>query len=115
MTFILTLVFALNIPPVSESIPNRQPQLAAAPDGTIAMVFGSDHAVLFSRSTDHGSSFSKPVKIDEVPALMLGRHRGPRVAFAAKTILVSAIAGGEQGNLLVWRSKDEGRTWSKPA
>jgi len=112
--FLLPLFLALNIPAVSESAPNKQPQLAAGRDGTIAMVFGSDHAVLFSRSTDNGTTFSKPVQIAEVPALMLGRHRGPRVAFVGKTILVSAVAGGEQGNLLLWRSTDEGRTWGKP-
>jgi hypothetical protein len=42
--------------------------------------------------------------------MALGRHRGPRVAIAGKTILVSAI----QSDLYAWRSTDGGRTWSKP-
>jgi hypothetical protein len=50
-----------------------------------------------------------------VPALALGRHRGPRVAIAGNIILVSAIAGMSltTSDLLVWRSTDWGKSWSK--
>jgi photosystem II stability/assembly factor-like uncharacterized protein len=113
MTFALTLFLALNIPPVSTETPNKQPQLAASKD-TVAMVFGSNHAVMFSKSSDGGATFSKPTVIADVPALMAGRHRGPRVAITGNTILVTAISGGEAGNLLLWRSTDSGQTWSKP-
>jgi hypothetical protein len=115
MTLPLILFLALNIPPISDATPNKQPQLAASNEA-IAMVFGSGHTVLYARSTDNGATFSKATPVAEVPNLMLGRHRGPRIAFAGKTLLVSAIGSGEgQGNLLLWRSTDDGRTWSKPA
>ena len=57
---------------------------------------------------------------------MLGRHRGPRVVISGKTIVVSAINGGTsdpvtrdhgsavEGDLVAWRSEDQGRSWSKP-
>jgi BNR/Asp-box repeat len=108
----LTLLLALHLPSVVPNVPNRQPQFAAA-NGMVAMVFGSGGSVWFARSTDAGRTFSKPLEVGEFPKLALGRHRGPRVAIAGKTILVSAIES--QGDLYCWRSTDGGRTWSKPA
>jgi len=125
MTSLITLFLLLNIPPVSESAPNRQPQLAAS-QSVVALVFGSGNSVMFAQSKDDGATFSKPVAIAAVPILALGRHRGPRIVFSGKTMLVSAIgspvlaAPGEhthgglaEGDLLLWRSIDGGKTWSK--
>ena len=77
------------------------------------MVFGSGDGIWFARSQDNGRSFGAPAKVADVPKLMLGRHRGPRVAIAGDAILVSAIGAGT-GDLLEWRSADGGRTWSPP-
>ncbi len=91
----------------------------------IAMVFGSGKSVYFTASSDRGLTFSKPVEIASIPLLALGRHRGPRVAFSGQALLVSAIGGSTlatgphahglstDGDLLLWRSADNGRTWSK--
>ena len=49
-----------------------------------------------------------------LPKMLLGRHRGPRVAITGNAIVVSAIAS-EPGDLVAWRSSDGGRTWSAPA
>jgi hypothetical protein len=114
MTLTLALFLAMNIPPAADGTPNKQPQLAAA-NGVVALTFGSGNAVMFTASKDNGETFSKPVMVAEVPGLSLGRHRGPRVAISGKTILVSAIPGTGDGNLLLWRSGDGGRNWSKPA
>jgi hypothetical protein len=122
----LSLLLAMRLVPIDTAVPNRQPQLAASGD-TVALVFGSGHAIWFSRSGDNGHNFSKPVPIAELPLLALGRHRGPRVVFSGKTIIVSAVAGstpqvGEHahglpsdGDLVSWRSQDGGATWSKAA
>lgn len=56
-----------------------------------------------------------PVRISHVEYLALGRHRGPRVVFSGQTVLVAAIAGtvrGKDGDLVIWRSSDDGKTWS---
>jgi hypothetical protein len=111
MWFLLALL-ALNLPPVSPSAPNRQPQLAAA-DGTVALVFGSGESIWLAKSTDDGVSFGAPAKVAELPKLLLGRHRGPRVAITSGTMLISAIAS-TPGDLMVWRSVDGGRSWSAP-
>lgn len=112
MTWILGILLAMNIPPISDGTPNRQPQLALA-RGVTALTFGSGNAVMFSQSKDGGVTFSKPALVAQVPGLSLGRHRGPRVAIAGKTILISAIPGPTAGNLLAWRSTDGGKSWSK--
>ena len=120
----LLLLAWASIPPVKVETPHRQPQLAAA-NGVAALVFGSGHSVMFSQSKDTGRTFSKPAPIAESAVLALGRHRGPRIVFSGKTMLVSAVGGaslatGEHahglpadGDLLVWRSTDGGKTWSK--
>ncbi len=105
-------LLALHLGPVSPASPNRQPQLAAG-NGIVAMVFGSGESIWFARSNDEGRSFSAPLKVADLPKLLLGRHRGPRVVIAGNAILVSAIPTGS--DLLCWRSIDGGRTWSKPA
>ena len=111
MYFLIALL-ALSIPPFSPEVPNRQPQLAVS-GASVAMAFGSGTFVLFSRSTDRGDTFSKPVVVANLPGLMLGRHRGPRIAYAGRTIVASAIESAG-GNLVSWRSTDDGTTWSKP-
>jgi hypothetical protein len=104
-------LLALHLPPVSPTAPNRQPQFAVS-NGTVALAFGSGESIWFTRSTDNAKTWSAPSKVGDLPKLMLGRHRGPRVVFAGNAILVSAIA--TESDLFCWRSTDGGRTWSKP-
>jgi hypothetical protein len=106
----LAILLALHLQPVSPTGPNRQPQFAVA-NGTVALAFGSGDTIWLARSTDNGTSFSAPSKVADLPKMLLGRHRGPRVAIAGNTIIVTAISG----DLYSWRSTDGGHTWSKPA
>src|SRR5260370_21724013 len=108
----LAALIALHLPGVSPTEPNRQPQRAAA-GGTAARVFGSGETIWLARSLDNGRNFAAPSKVARLPKMLLGRHRGPRVAIIGDTIVVSAIAS-EPGDLVVWRSTDRGRTWSLP-
>jgi hypothetical protein len=107
---LLAAVLALSVPPVAPDLPNRQPQLAATP-AAVALALGAGQSIWVARSTDNGRAFGEPVKVADVPKLMLGRHRGPRVAISGNAMVVSAIGG--DGNLASWRSTDNGRTWSK--
>src|SRR5512141_368017 len=97
----LAMMLALSVGPVGTA-PNRQPQLAAG-NGVVAMVFGSGESIWLARSTDSGRTLGAPAKVADLPKLMLGRHRGPRVAIAGKSMVVSAI-GSESGDLMSWRS-----------
>src|SRR3954452_8134702 len=117
MSVLIAALILSTIPPVATETPNRQPQLAAS-KSTVALVYGSGTAIMFARSVDNGKTFSSPVRIAEIPVLPLTRHRGPRVVFSGKTIVVSAVGGTavatgthahglpSDGNLLVWRSLD---------
>ena len=108
----LAALLALHLPPVSPAAPNRQPQLAAG-NGTVAVVFGSADTIWLARSADNGRTFSSPSKVAELPKLLLGRHRGPRLVISGNAMILSAIA--TESDLFYWRSTDGGHTWSKPA
>lgn len=91
----------------------QQPQLAASAAGAVLVTFGMATNVFFVRSGDGGKHFEEPIRVGALPKLALGRRRGPRIAATSRRILISAISH-ETGNLVVWSSKDEGRTWSTP-
>jgi hypothetical protein len=110
---LLAALVALHLPAVSPTAPNRQPQMAVG-GGTVALVFGSGTGIWLAHSGDNGRSFGAPSKVAELPKMLLGRHRGPRVVVSGNSIVVSAIAS-EPGDLMTWRSTDGGHTWSNPA
>ncbi|MDB5342034.1 MAG: BNR/Asp-box repeat protein [Schlesneria sp.] len=96
----------------------KQPQAAIANDGTVHLIYGVGDAVLYTRSTDAGVTFTKPQEAFRVPNLALGMRRGPRITAAGTSIVVTAIGGregkGRDGDVLAWRSADEGATWQGP-
>jgi len=97
----------------------QQPQLAAAPDGTLYLVYGAKQTVYCAVSRDGGKSFRPPVALQASGLLMLGRHRGPRVAATRDAVTITAIVGkkggGQNGDLLAWRSTDQAATWTRPS
>jgi hypothetical protein len=120
LLLLLHLLLSLQLASAPEVTPDRQPQLAAN-GSMVAMVYGNGHSILLRRSSDNGRTFSAPVLVAQGAVLALGRHRGPRILFSGKTMIVSAIfsaakATGKRadGDLLTWASTDGGATWSKP-
>jgi hypothetical protein len=125
MHFLLTAILAtISIGPMGPDAPDREPQMAVR-GSTVALTFGAGNSIYFSRSDDSGKTFSVPVKVAESAIIPLTRHRGPRIVFSGSAIAITAVTGrtaatGEHshglpsdGDLLVWRSGDSGRTWSK--
>ncbi|MEZ5351083.1 MAG: sialidase family protein [Bryobacteraceae bacterium] len=117
MVFPLALLLAIQIAPPSPAVRLMQPQIASAGD-RIGIAMGAGNDLYYTWSTDDGEKFAKPVKIPTGGKLSLGRHRGPRVVFQAGHVVISAVAGakggGADGDLLAWRSEDNGVTWQKP-
>lgn len=96
----------------------QQPQLAVGQDGVIHVVYGIDDKVYYHRSRDGGKQFSKAKELSFAHAMSLGMRRGPRIAVTKDAICISAIGGkqgkGRDGDLLVLRSTDDGKTWESP-
>lgn len=87
----------------------RQPQVAVAPSGTVYVVFGKEKSIFITSSSDHGATFSAPVKIADCAKMPLGMRRGPRVAASDKRIVVTA----PNTELVSFISDDGGKTWSQ--
>jgi hypothetical protein len=123
-SIVFAAMLALNLGPMGPDAPAREPQLAAS-GSTVALTFGADAAIYFTVSHDSGRTFSAPVKVEQAGNLLLTHHRGPRIAISGKTIVISAITSkaanseahahgaGPDGDLFVWRSTDDGKTWSQ--
>jgi len=108
--------------PMGPDAPAHEPQMAVN-GSTVALTFGAGHAIYFSSSRDGGETFSAPQKVAEAGIVPLTRHRGPRIAFAGNAIVITAVVGSKaeegphahglpsDGDLMVWRSLDGGKTW----
>ncbi len=116
--FFPALLLAVQLAPPSPDTSFKQPQLAVSKE-VVAAAFGAGNDLYFAASHDGARSFDAPVRIATHGRLSLGRRRGPRIALAGKTVVISAVVGekggGADGDLLAWRSSDGGKTWSKPA
>lgn len=92
-----------------------QPQLASG-GGDVYLAFAAGDVISVARSTDAGATFTTPIVLPGAGKLALGRHRGPRVAATRNAVIVAAIAGarggGADGDVVLYRSVDRGRTWS---
>jgi len=96
----------------------------AANQSMVTLVFGAQNGIYFRASHDEGKTFSPAVKVAEGGIVPLTRHRGPRIALAGNTIVITAVTGKKaaegthahglpsDGDLLMWRSTDGGKHWS---
>ena len=110
----ITILVALLLAAAS---PGQQPQLAHDGNRTF-LVVARDHQVAVMRSSDAGRTFASASTIAIEGAMAAGMHRGPRVAVTNTAVLVAAIVGaqggGKDGDVVLYRSTDEGATWSAP-
>jgi hypothetical protein len=119
MPILPLLLFAMGplVLPSPADHPFRQPQMVVQ-GHDVFLTFGGPNEIYFARSSDDGHSFPRPVRIASVPKMDLGRHRGPRIALAGKALVVTAVikdeAAGLPGDLVAWRSTDNGTHWSEP-
>jgi hypothetical protein len=121
----LTLVTG-SFGPMGPDAPAREPRLAVR--GTsVYLAFGAGNSLYVSSSHDSGKTFGAPVKVAGAAILPLSRHRGPRLAVSGNALVMTAVAGKtaaqgahahglpSDGDLLVWRSLDAGKTWRQGA
>jgi hypothetical protein len=115
------LAYAVETVPVvpEAAFPNaRQPQVAVAPSGKVFVVYGAGDTIYCAVSPDGGKSYDAPIRVGQAGNLALGMRRGPRVAATEKAVVVTAICGpigkGRDGDVLAWRSADDGKSWQGP-
>lgn len=92
----------------------KQPQVVVVGSDTVHVTFAAGESVFLTTSTNAGKSFDAPRRVADIPGLMAGMRRGPRIVADAKSIVVAAI-DSKDGNLVAWRSTDEGKTWAGPS
>ena len=96
----------------------RQPQAAVDAQGTIWLTYARDNTIWLRSSADGGEIFGPEQSVAQVKAMDVGMRRGPRIAAVDGALLVTCIAGeqarGRDGDLLLWRSTDDGKSWSEP-
>jgi hypothetical protein len=121
MEFMITLLLALTqaatIPVTPEAFAlAKEPQVAIDRDHRVYVAFGQEDAIYVSISADQGATFTSPVKVTEAGKLSLGMRRGPRIAAHNGTVTITATygtrGGGQDGDLLAFRSTDQGQHWS---
>src|SRR5215216_3760339 len=92
-------------------IPNAaQPQLVAGTDNRVWLTYGQAKDVFVARSDDGGKTFSAGVKVANLPDLMLGKRRGPRISVSGNRVTLTVVAP----DLIAFVSADGGKTWSAP-
>jgi len=84
--------------------------------GLVHITFGVGNDVYYCKVVD--GKCSTPTIVSEVPNMSLGLRRGPRIAQSGSSIVITAIGGpqgkGKDGDILSFRSADEGKTWVGP-
>ncbi len=96
--------------------PGVQPQLAAV-GNRLYLAFGQGNVISVVQSADGGETFGPPSQLLVPGKMSLGMRRGPRIAATNSAVLVAAVAGAEgggaDGDVLLFRSTDRGRTWAR--
>jgi hypothetical protein len=97
--------------------PGAQPHLAAV-GNRLYLAFGHGNVISVVQSANGGETFGPPSQLIVPGRMSLGMRRGPRIAATNGAVLVTAVAGaqggGADGDVLLFRSTDRGRTWTRP-
>ncbi|WP_414662781.1 WD40/YVTN/BNR-like repeat-containing protein [Horticoccus sp. 23ND18S-11] len=114
LTLALLGWFSLGAPtamPAAEFPGTAQPQLAANASGHVWIALGRGKDIGVAHSRDGGDTFDPVERVATLPALMVGRRRGPRIVAHGDRVTVTAMAG----EFFAFHSKDAGKTWAGPA
>ncbi|MDN3584962.1 hypothetical protein [Mucilaginibacter flavus] len=81
----------------SSNLPNtsigngQQPQVSVDGKGIVRVVFGAADQMFCATSTDHGTSFGKPLLVAKLPEMHLGMSRSPQFASSKHYSVITAM------------------------
>ena len=90
----------------------QMPNLVKDNSDNIHLVYGNGDSILYSYSSDRGSTFSAPSLISILPKLAASHTRGPQIASTSKGLTVTAC--NEMGDIFSF-AKDGSGKWSQGA
>ena len=94
----------------------KQPQACVSSDGVVHVTFGVGDQIYYCNI--EGEKCSVRQAAFRIPNLSLGLRRGPRIAQTGTAIVVTAIGGaigkGKDGDIMTYRSLDNGKSWLGP-
>src|SRR6185436_4405311 len=90
----------------------QMPNLVKDYSDNIHLVYGNGDSILYSYSSDRGSTFSAPSLISILPKLAASHTRGPQIASTSKGLTVTAC--NEMGDIFSF-AKDGSGKWSQEA
>ena len=94
----------------------KQPQACIDPEGRVLVAFGVGDEVYYCKVDAERKP--EPTLAFKVTNISLGMRRGPRIACSGISIVITAIGGkeghGKDGDVLAYRSTDEGKSWTGP-
>ena len=88
----------------------QMPNLTKDNSDQIHLVYGSGDSILYSFSTDHGNTFSKPSLISILKNLAASHMRGPQIAATSNGFVVTACTNS--GNIFSYTSDGTG-SWAQ--
>jgi len=90
----------------------QMPNLVKDNSDNIHLVYGNGDSILYSYSSNRGSTFSAPSLISILPKLAASHTRGPQIASTSKGLIVTAC--NEMGDIFSF-AKDGSGKWSQGA
>lgn len=94
----------------------KQPQACIDPKGRVHVAFGVGDEVYYCKVESEQKL--EPKLAFKVSKISLGMRRGPRIAWAGNTIVITAIGGkeghGKDGDVVAYRSTDDRNSWIGP-
>ncbi|MFT5315610.1 MAG: hypothetical protein ACI9UK_001442 [Candidatus Krumholzibacteriia bacterium] len=90
----------------------KEPTVAVAPNGTIAIAYGYQDSLFYQQSVDHGATFDEPQIIGSLKNLPLVMGSGPQICVTND--LTTIIAPGNGGSLYAWTRDANETTWQGP-
>jgi hypothetical protein len=90
----------------------KEPTVAVAPNGTIAIAYGFQDSLFYQQSTDRGATFGEPQFIGSLKNLPLAMGSGPQICVTND--LTTIIAPGNGGSLYAWTRGANETTWKGP-